>query len=87
MWVHPLGYKGVNLGWTIECQSMERQQAKWCIATCVQQFQTYNWQIKGITRTKRSWQENKTQGGSICSWDTKKMKKDSKTFFGLFFYK
>jgi hypothetical protein len=25
---------------------MEGQQAKGCIATCLQQFQIYNWQIK-----------------------------------------
>jgi hypothetical protein len=46
MWARPLGYKGVNLGWTIEYQRMEIQQAKGCIATCLQQSQTYNWQIK-----------------------------------------
>ncbi len=71
---------------------MEKQQAKGCIATCLQQSQTYNWQIKRgkwgfylvLVKQKDHDQKKKTQGGYIHGWGIKKREKCSKTFLGYF---
>jgi hypothetical protein len=92
MWAHPLGYQLVNLGWTIEYQRMEIQQTKGCIATCLQQSQTYNWQIKRgewgfylvLVEQKDHDQKTRHKEGPFTVVIPKKWKRTLRFFLGYF---
>ncbi len=92
MWAHPLGYQLVNLGWTIEYQRMEIQQTKGCIATCLQQSQTYNWQIKRgewgfylvLVEQKDHDQKTRHKEGTFMVGVSKKGKRAPRLFGGYF---